>query len=317
MPFKTLTPDRKRIVAGIGLAAMVFFGTAATQYIDPPPTGAGLAPLAPDIRPGERLYAGSAAALEAAFARDGYTMDAVRNGAPVPRAMLRALPGWLDDETEAERRKRLFLKAALPLVLRVNETIRAQRATLERLLRRREGGETLGGRERAWLARIAAHYRTDPGKPAELRARVRPIPPSLALAQAATESGWGSSRFARAGNALFGQWTYSEDEGLEPEKREPGKTHRVKAYGRLIESVWDYARNLNTNRAYLGFRETRAQLAADGGRPTGLMLAATLSSYSQKGMEYVWLIQDVIRQNGLDTLDAARLAPRETRLAAR
>jgi Bax protein len=317
MPFKTLTPDRKRIVAGIGLAALVFFGTAATQYIDPPPTGAGLAPLAPDIRPGERLYAGSAAALEAAFARDGYTMDAVRNGEAVPRTMLPALPGWLDDDTGAERRKRLFLKAALPLVLRVNETIRAQRATLERLLRRREGGETLGGRERAWLARIAAHYRTDPDNAAELRARVRPVPPSLALAQAATESGWGSSRFAQAGNALFGQWTYSEDKGLEPEKREPGKTHRVKAYDRLIESVWDYARNLNTNRAYLGFREMRARLAADGGRPAGLLLAATLSSYSQKGMEYVWLIQDVIRQNGLDRLDGAALAPRETRLAAR
>jgi Bax protein len=244
-------------------------------------------------------------------------MDAVRSGAAVPRTMLRALPGWLDDGTEAERRKRLFLKAALPLVLRVNETIRAQRATLERLLRRRESGETLGGRERAWLARIAAHYRTDPGRPAELRARVRPIPPSLALAQAATESGWGSSRFAQAGNALFGQWTYSEDKGLEPEKREPGKTHRVKAYDRLIESVWDYARNLNTNRVYLGFREMRARLAADGDRPAGPMLAATLSSYSQKGMEYVWLIQDVIRQNGLDALDGARLAPRETRLAAR
>jgi Bax protein len=312
-----MSPDGRRIAIGLAAAGLVVLAVISAELIAPPPVGHGLAPLVPRPGIGERLQAATPEALDAAFARLGYTMDAVYKGDPVPRVFLHTLPDGLEDDVALDRRKRLFLKAALPIVLRVNETIRAQRDTLDRLLKRRAEGDWLNGRERAWLARIAKIYKSVPERDAELRARVRPIPPSLALAQAATESGWGTSRFAQQGNALFGQWVYSDSDahGLKPKNREAGKTHRVKAYNRLIESVWDYARNLNSNRAYRNFRQMRARLAADGARPSGTMLAATLASYSQKGMAYVGLLRDVIRQNELARLDAAKLAPRETQVA--
>ena len=310
MRWSALSPDARRIVLGLAGAAAVVGVTVGLEIADPPPTGAGLAPLGPRLAPAERLGVASLAALDAAFARLGYDFDAVRSGeAAVPRIMVLRLPEDLAGQAALAERKRLFLKSVLPLVLRVNETIRAQRATLEALLRRREAGERLGRRERAWLAAIAAHYRAAPDDAAALRSRVRPIPASLALAQAAAESGWGGSRFARMGNALYGQWTWSEKAGLAPLRRAAGETHRVKAYPRLLDSVWDYARNLNTNPAYRAFRSLRARLAADG-TPAGMMLAATLGAYSQKGMEYVGLIRDVIRQNRLARLDAARLSRR-------
>jgi Bax protein len=317
MPLDSLNPDQRRIAVGLAAAGLVVLAVISAELIAPPPVGKGLAALSPRLAFGERLQASDPEALEEAFVRLGYTMDAVRQGAPVPRIILRRLPPGMDDVSHAAERKRLFLKAALPIVLRVNELIRSQRATLERLLERRKAGETLSGRERAWLVRLAAHYKTAPDRDAELLARVRPIPPSLALAQAATESGWGTSRFAQQGNALFGQWIYtdSEEHGLLPKARAAGKTHRVKAYERLIDSVWDYARNLNSNRAYRHFRKMRSEIARSGGRPAGAQLAASLSAYSQKGMAYVTLLRDVIRQNGLSRLDAARLKPRKTTVA--
>ena len=124
----------------------------------------------------------------------------------------------------------------------------------------------------------------------------------MAIAQAATETGWGTSRFARKANALFGQWTYDAKEGLKPTDADPGTRHTIKRYDRLIDSAWDYVRNLNTNAANRGLRQPRAK-----GETSGTALAGTLEKYSERGIKYVTLLRTVIAQNRLAQLNKARL----------
>jgi len=131
---------------------------------------------------------------------------------------------------------------------------------------------------------------------------------SLAMAQAAIESGWGTSRFAIHGNAIFGQWTTAGGRGLVPTGREEGKTHKVRAFDRLSDSVNAYILNLNTHRAYRGLRELRQEARKDGKRPNGLVLAAGLEPYSERGEEYVELLRSLIRVNRLTPLDDAVLS---------
>ena len=156
--------------------------------------------------------------------------------------------------------------------------------------------------EERWLSDIAAIYRTEKGKPAILRRRVAPVPPSLAIAQAAAETGWGSSRFAIDGNALFGQWTFTEGEGLKPRDAASDSTHAVKSYDCLVGSVWDYTRNINSNAAYRALRDARAR-----GERSGLALAGYLKRYSQRATDYIDLLRNIIRQNDLASLDEAKL----------
>jgi len=130
-------------------------------------------------------------------------------------------------------------------------------------------------------------YRVTDGGITALLERIDVIPTSLILAQSAEESGWGTSRFVRQGNALFGQWAWGDDEGIVPKGREEGKTHVIKAFGSLMDSVRAYARNINSHPAYQSLRERRAALRADGQMITGWELAETLTKYSERGAEYV------------------------------
>lgn len=219
--------------------------------------------------------------------------------------MVRELPDRIDKFVDTNARKRLFIRTVLPLILRVNAQIADQRKTLLSLLDKQRGGPPLTRREARWLSHIAAHYRTRPDRTATLRRRIAPVPPSLAIAQAAIETGWGSSRFAQDGNALFGQWTFTKGEGLKPRDAASDSTHAVKSYDRLVASAWDYARNLNSNAAYRALRDARA-----GGEQTGLQLAGYLGRYSERGQAYVDLLRDIIRQNDLALLDTAKLTDR-------
>jgi Bax protein len=129
------------------------------------------------------------------------------------------------------------------------------------------------------------------------------VPPSLAIAQAAIESGWGQSRFATNGNALFGQRTTNPDRGMRPAALPETTTVRVAAFGRPIESVRSYIHNLNTYPAYQAFRDRRAALRRSGGESDGLTLAGTLVAYSTRGQAYVRDLQSIIRANRLAAFD--------------
>ena len=298
-----LSPLNRALARG-GAAALAIAILAVTiDSFWPPADLAGLPPLTVRVTSQQRLIVNSPEQLDLAFDAAGYDLAAIRSGrATVPYLLLREWPAGFETMKDLEKKKALFIRTLQPLILHVNRTIRAQRTALEAILRRKREGETLSRRERAWLSQLAMLYRTEPDDTATLLRRVAPVPPSLAIAQAATETGWGTSRFVRDGNALFGQWTFEAEGGLRPLEAQAATRHAVKAYDRLIESAWDYVRNLNTHRAYRQLRSVRALGVADGMR-----LAGTLERYSERGAAYVTLIRDVIRQNGLAALDKARL----------
>ena len=139
-----------------------------------------------------------------------------------------------------------------------------------------------------------------------LRKRMNIIPPSLALTQAAVESGWGTSRFAQNGNALFGQWTWEDSNGMIPFDREIGENHSIKTFSSLIEAVESYSLNLNTHEAYQDFRFERDKFA----NPNEInvnSLVETLINYSEQGYEYIDYLNNVIETNQLQKFDAVEL----------
>ncbi|MSO84383.1 MAG: hypothetical protein EXR04_00300 [Rhodospirillales bacterium] len=255
------------------------------------------------------------ASLAEAFGQLGYDLAAVADGvAGVPRLLLAALPPDLAEVPETAERKAIFFRAVLPLVLRVNEEILAERKKLLDIRARLRAHHHIAQPERLWLQAMAERHETTPGDLDQLVKRVDVIPPSLALAQAAEESGWGSSRFVREGNALFGQWTTVDDGHQLPLARDEGRTHRVAGFASLLDSTRAYARNLNSHRAYREFRDLRASLRAEGRVPGGFDLAGLLGRYSQRGTAYVNRIRGLIVVNELRDLDEARLDEREVHL---
>lgn len=241
----------------------------------------------------------------------GYDLGAVIEGqGMVPRVTLASMPSDLNRIRETEQRKAVFFKSVLPLVLQVNEQIVEDRKRLWALSVSVKAGETPDAVDRLWLAVMADRYNTRRGDIGALLKRHDVVPPSLALAQAATESAWGTSRFVREGNAMFGQWTFSDrHDGIVPNAREDDKTHRVRAFDSLYESVLSYVTNLNKHNAYKEFRLLRADMRANGRALDGVRLAATLHRYSERGADYVSELLAIIQGNDLERLDTARLSP--------
>ena len=244
------------------------------------------------------------------FARIGYRLDTVRADGEVPRVFLASLPSDLSDIAVPERRKIMFIETALPLILHVNELIALDRERVIDLRDRVAAGRAISAADRTWLERAAAAYGLDRVDMDELVRRVDVIPPSLALAQSAEESGWGTSRFAQEGNALFGQRTWNDDGGLVPSQRGDGDSYRVAAFDQLMDGVKSYAFNLNSHPAYDKFRRTRAAQRHDNDALDGFALAGTLGRYSERGLAYVRAVRTIIRRNALDVFDHARLGDR-------
>jgi len=250
------------------------------------------------------------------FASAEYTIDHWRAGdRSIPRFYLASVPSrWRHEvapNLPVDLKKRYFFFVYAPLVLECNEDIQTDR---ERLLAVTDVSLRTA-EEEAWLLDLARRYfvieadddELHPEALQRLKRRVDLVPPSLALAQAAVESGWSTSRFADMGNALFGQWTWSED-GITPEEqRDELGNYRIRAFASPEESIAAYMHNLNTHRGYIGFRTDRAQLRDAGMRPSGAELAPTLTSYSEKGEEYTELLLGVIRVNNLSPVDDTHL----------
>jgi Bax protein len=264
-------------------------------------------------------------ALNKKFASLGYDLGAVRSGAgTVPHAYLEALPKDMPRIRSAKVRKRAFIKLMLPLVLRANAAVRVQRQRLLDLAARLREGKTLAAEDARWVGRLADAYGVETGDGVtlvealpQLERRVDVVPPSLAIAQSAEESGWGTSRFAVLGNAVYGQWSWRKGSGIVPKGRDEGEKHEVRAFRSLQSSVNAYLRNLNTHWAYKVFREKRVALRREGQAVDSHHLIDTLTSYSERGTEYVETLRTIIRVNRLEELDTARLntaAKVETRL---
>lgn len=263
---------------------------------------------------GDKLDAVNGKELPDTLAHLGYDLDSIIEGnGRVPRLFLASLPPGIEKIRETKVRKAVFFKTVLPLILQVNEEVLVDRRRLWDLKVRLSLGERWGAADRLWLVVMAERYGTERGDMDALLNRVDVISPSMALAQAATESGWGTSRFVREGNAIFGQRTFTEaTDGLTPDRRDEGKTHRVRAFASLLDSVRSYVRNLNTHRAYGTFRQIRTSLRDKGVPLDGVVLAAGLVEYSERGAGYVNYIRAMISANNLRRLDDARLREEDT-----
>jgi Bax protein len=238
----------------------------------------------------------------------GYEIDGVRVHGEVPRLFLASLPADLRHQPRAEMRKTTFIKSTLPLILHVNELILQDRERLAALGDQVADGRVLSEQDRLWLDETAERYGSKSADPADLLTHVDIVPPSLAIAQAAEESGWGTSRFAREGNALFGQRAYkAHRKGIVPVERPEGTSFRVRAFDHLIDGVKSYMHNLNSHPAYRDFREARAKMRAEEGNIDGYDLAGALLRYSERGVAYVKTIRVIMRSNTLRAFDGARL----------
>ncbi len=254
----------------------------------------------------ERRFADTAA-LSDAFDAIGYELEGVIGGRAVPRLFLAALPQDLPALDDIAVRKAVFLRSMLPLVLRANDQVAQDRARLLPLLARVRDGLALALDDARWLADLAERYDVAPDESAELEKRVDGVPPSLAMAQAIEESGWGTSRFAQEGNSLFGH-TIAVGFGLRPQGRAAGDGHDIRAFATLSDAVEAYLRNLNTHPAYAALRQERARLRAKDKPLDGYRLAASLTRYSERGADYVRTVRSIIRANGLAALDVAKLS---------
>jgi Bax protein len=224
--------------------------------------------------------------------------------------LIKEVPKNLSRRISIAKRKANFLRILLPVILAENQEIRMQRAWLLDCLQR--GMDSLSQRDKQQLKQLAKKYNinkslNDIAEQRRLLERVDEVPVALALAQAANESGWGTSRFVRQANNLFGHWTYRRDRGLVPLARDDGKTHRVRIFPSLRLSVRAYLHNLNTSRAYRQLRRLRAILRENHQPLDGDHLAAGLLRYSQRGQAYVDEIRRLIRNNHLSHFEGVKL----------
>lgn len=249
--------------------------------------------------------------LEYEFERYSYQLDALDQG--VPPIILKALPGDIATIRSSSQKKLFFFKALLPMVLLANDEIRYER---EQLLKVREVWETqlsLTSVQEDILMTLANSYKVkleldQPEKMIhKLLQRVDIIPADLALAQAANESAWGTSRFSRVANNLFGEWTFIKGQGIVPEGRPEGETYEVQKFSTVYDSVRSYLNNLNTHSAYKSLRKLRTESRQEGKTLDGLILAEGLLRYSIRGEDYVKELQAMIRKNRMGRFSAAKL----------
>ena len=260
----------------------------------------------------------TSSALSKVFARINYDFDAVQAGhVSVPRLFVKSLPVDMRRIRAAKERKKLFLLSVLPLILRVNDEIWAERKKLIKLKKLVNNRVKLSAEDRLWLAVMENRYKVTRGDLGALELGMDIIPPSLALAQAAEESGWGTSRFVVEGNALFGQWTDSSKSGIIPLGRVINRNYRIKAFRTLLDGVRAYARNLNTHKAYRSFRAGRSELRRSGKILSGQKLSLHLASYSERGENYIRSLQKIITSNSLEKFDRLKLGDRNLRVMER
>ena len=231
-----------------------------------------------------------------------YDLKGIRSGALVKPIYLSKLPKDLRKLKSTQKKKDTFIKIVMPLILDENNKILENRKKLFKIL----GKQNNSRGERVWLKRRFEDYRIKNEDVTELKMRMDIIPVSIAIAQAAKESGWGTSRFALEGNAMFGQWTWGK-KGISPLKKEKNQDHKILKFPILRSSVKAYKNNLNTHNGYKEFREKRADLRRKNKKISGVVLVQYLYNYAATGSEYTKILKKIIEQNQLTDFDAAIL----------
>ena len=242
--------------------------------------------------------------IDSLFKEVKYNLKDVRKTKLVKPIDIGLLPNEIKNIGNTKKRKNMFIKIILPLIVKENNKIRIDRKRLFTILNKNSNTEI----EKKWLEKKYKQYGVRQNDLSTLKIRMDEIPVSLAIAQAAKETGWGTSRFALKGNALFGQWTWS-GEGLKPENAEAGKDHKVMKFHSLKLSVRAYLRNLNTHSSYKNLRKARTELRNKNKQLDSVILAKYLDKYAETGNQYIEVLKKIIEQNNLKDFDEARLLP--------
>ena len=245
-----------------------------------------------------------ASTIKQLFEDTDYKLDDVRKKKLVKPIALTLLPAEIKMIENVKKRKEFFIQIVLPLILEENKNIKLDRKRLFSVINKNNNSSS----EKKWLEKKYKQYGIPSKDLSILKRRMDIVPVSLALAQAAKETGWGTSRFAQQGNALFGQWTWS-GEGLKPKDAEKSEGHKVMKFNVLQASVRAYQRNINTHSSYEEFRLARAKLRDLGEPLDSMILSAYLHKYAETGNEYVKVLQKIIQQNNLKDFDDAKLLP--------
>ena len=251
----------------------------------------------------------SASTIEQLFKETGYNLNDVRKTKLVKPVKLSLLPDEIKMIESTKKKKNLFIQIILPLIIEENDRIKLNRKKLFSILNKNHNSND----EKKWLNEKFKQYGVLNKDLSTLKVRMDMVPASLAIAQAAKETGWGTSRFALEGNALFGQWTWS-GEGIKPADADNNATHKVMKFKILKSSIRAYQRNLNTHSGYKEFRMARAALRDNRRNLDGLILATYLNRYAETGAEYVRVIKQIIKQNNLTDFDDVKLLPSSIQL---
>jgi len=246
----------------------------------------------------------SASTIVELFKSTNYNLKDVRKNKLVKPVSLTLLPNEIKKIENVKKRKDFFIQIILPLIIKENHNIKLDRKRLFSILNKSKN--TMA--EKKWLSSKFKQYGVINKDLSTLKVRMDEVPVSMAIAQAAKETGWGTSRFALEGNALFGQWTWS-GEGLKPSGADDDSTHKVMKFRVLQASVKAYQRNLNTHSSYKEFRGARAELRDEGKKLDSIILTEHLDRYAETGKEYVKILLQIIRQNNLTDFDDAKLLP--------
>jgi Bax protein len=242
--------------------------------------------------------------IDSLFREINYNLKDVRVSKLVKPVDIGLLPNEIKNIGNTKKRKDMFIKIVLPLIVKENTKIRIDRKRLFTILNKNSNSDI----EKKWLEKKFKQYGVKQNDLYSLKIRMDEIPVSLAIAQAAKETGWGTSRFALKGNALFGQWTWS-GEGLKPKNAEEGKDHKVMKFHSLQLSVRAYLRNLNTHSTYKNLRKARTELRNQDKPLDSIILSKYLDKYAETGNQYIEVLQKIIEQNNLKDFDEARLLP--------
>ena len=252
----------------------------------------------------------NASTLDQLFKDTKYSLKEVRKTKLVnPGNSIYLLPKEIKQIESTKKRKEFFIRIVLPLILEENYLIRLDRKRLFVILNKNNNTES----EKKWLKSKFKQYGVVNRDFTTLKIRMDEIPVSLAIAQAAKETGWGTSRFALEGNALFGQWTWN-GEGIKPASADSGATHKIMKFKILQASVRAYQRNLNTHSSYTEFREARAIQRDNDGKLNSLELVKYLDKYAETGKEYIVVLKKIIEQNSLTDFDGVKLLPSSKKL---
>jgi Bax protein len=251
----------------------------------------------------------SASTIEQLFKDTNYTLEDVRKTKLVKPVSLSLLPEEMKMIESIKKRKNLFIQIILPLILEENDLIKLDRKKLFNILNRSNNTRA----EKKWFNKKFKQYGVVNKDLSTLKIRMDIIPVSLAIAQAAKETGWGTSRFALEGNALFGQWTWT-GEGIKPAGADSNSTHKVMKFKILKASIRAYQRNLNTHSGYREFRIARAELRDNNQKLDSLILAMYLDKYAETGNEYIKTVKKIIEQNNLTDFDDVKLLPSSIQL---